>query len=504
MEKSMNELKRLLVEAGDLKAVNAILEWDQSTYLPAGGVAARSRQASLVARLAQEKATDPRIGRLLDKLTPYAERLGYDHPDAALVRVARRKYERAIKVPPAFMGVLYALDAESYSVWAKARQENDFRAVQPYLEKILEYSRRLADFFPGYEHIADPLIDFYDYGMKATTLRQLFAELRRELVPLVQAILAQPTIDDSCLRHFFDPQKQLRISEELIAKLGYDFKRGRQDLTHHPFTTSFASGDVRVTTRVQEHYLGECLFSSIHEAGHAMYEQGVRAEFDSTPLGNGTSAGVHESQSRLWENQVGRSRGFWEYALPLLQNTFPEQLKKVKLEEFYRAVNKVSRSLIRTDADEVTYNLHIMIRFELELGLLEGKLQVRDLPEIWHARYQSDLGVHAPDDRDGVLQDVHWYAWLIGGAFQGYTLGNIIGAQFFAAALRTHPEIPAEIRAGHFATLHGWLVENIYQYGSMYTADELVSRVTGEPLSIRPYISYLKSKYGEIYSLSQE
>jgi carboxypeptidase Taq len=501
MEAKLNELRSLLREAADLRAVSAVLDWDQTTYMPAGGAPARARQSSLMARLAQEKSTNPRIGRLLDDLRPYAESLPFDHPDAALVRVARRNFERHIKVPPAFIGEMVQLGAETFAVWVKARQENDFPSVRPYLEKILDKSRRLADFFPGYEHIADPLIDIGDYGMKATTLRQLFAQLRRELVPIVQRIIALPPIDDNCLRRTFDQAGQLVYTDALIRRLGYDFNRGRQDLTHHPFTTRFSTGDVRITTRVQENYLADCLFSSIHEAGHAMYEQGIRPEYDASPLGMGASHGVHESQSRLWENQVGRSWEFWEFAYPILQQTFPGQLDDVRVEEFYRAVNKVQSSLIRTDADEVTYNLHVMIRFDLELALLEGNLLVRDLPEAWHAHYQADLGVHALDDRAGVLQDVHWYAGQIGGVFQGYTLGNILGAQFYNSALQAHPEIPTEMLQGKFNTLHTWLVEQIYQYGSIYSADELVKRVTGGPLSIQPYIQYLQNKYGKLYSL---
>jgi carboxypeptidase Taq len=501
MESKLKELKRLLAEAGDLRMVQAVLDWDQSTYMPVGGAPARARHTALLARLVQEKATDPQIGRLLDELQHYAESLPYDHPDAALVRVARRDFERNLKVPPAFMGQVYQLGAETFSVWAKARPENDFKAVRPYLERILDNSRRLADFFPGYEHIADPLINYADHGMKATTLRQLFAELRRALVPLVQQITALPPADDSCMHRHFDQQGQLRIGEELVRQIGYDYKRGRLDLTHHPFTTRFSDGDVRITTRVNESDLGDCLFSCIHEAGHAMYEQGIRPEFNATSLGTGTSAGVHESQSRLWENLVGRSREFWEYAYPRLQAAFPGVLDDISLETFYRAANKVQRSLIRVDADEVTYNLHVMLRFDLEMRLLEGNLHVRDLPEAWHAHYQADLGVRAPDDRDGVMQDVHWFYGVIGGVFQGYTLGNIMGAQFFNTALAAHPEIPTEMRAGKFDTLHNWLIDNIYQYGSMFTAAELVQRVTGGPLSIAPYMAYLRSKYGELYGI---
>ena len=501
MERKFKELKTRLTEINDLNMISALLEWDQSTYLPTGGAAARGRQAATLARIAQEKFIDPAIGKLLDELTPYVENLPYESDEASLVRVTRREYERATKVPPEFMGKLYSHMADAYQAWSKARPANDFGSVQPLLEKTLDLSRQLADFFPGYEHIADPLIGYSDYGMKASTVRDLFADLRRELVPIVSAISEQPTADDSCLRGHFPKEEQLSFSREVIEKLGYDFNRGRIDLSPHPFTTKFSLGDVRITVRYLENFLGECISSAIHEAGHAMYEQGIRMDLEGTPLADGTSSGVHESQSRLWENLVGRSRGFWEYFFPILQEKFPTQLKGVNLEEFYRAFNKVERSLIRTDADEVTYNLHVMLRFDFELALLEGKLAVADLPEAWRERFKEDLGITPPDDRDGVLQDVHWYGGIIGGAFQGYTLGNILSAQFFEKAIQSRPEIPDQIRTGQFSPLHKWLKENIYQYGSIFTASELTKRVTGGPISIEPYIRYLRGKYGQLYQL---
>jgi carboxypeptidase Taq len=332
-------------------------------------------------------------------------------------------------------------------------------------------------------------------------VRVVFAELREQLVPIVKAISARPETDDSPLLQHYPEAQQLAFGLDVIRDYGYDFNRGRQDKTHHPFMTRFAWGDCRITTRVKENDLSDGLFSTLHEAGHAMYEQGTSEAYDGTPLGGGTSAGIHESQSRTWENQVGRSRGFWQHYYPKLQAAFPQQLNSVGEEAFYKAINKVKPSLIRTDADEVTYNLHVMIRFDLELQLLEGTLAIKDLPEAWNARYQSDLGVVAPDDRDGVLQDVHWYGGLIGGAFQGYTLGNLFAAQFFEAALKAHPEIPGEIAQGQFGTLHSWLKENIYQHGSKFTAAELVERVTSGPLRVAPLIAYIKAKYGQIYAL---
>ncbi len=501
MEAKLKELKNRLLEIDDLNSAGAVLYWDQATYMPSGGAPARARQIATLGRLAHEKFTDPTVGKLLEDLRPFEEGQSYDSDDVSLIRVTRRDYEKAVKVPPSFTEEFNKHASASYQVWTKARPANDFATVQSGLERTLELSRQLADFFPGYEHIADPLIDFADYGMKVSTVRALFKELREELVPIVKVITEQPAADDLCLRQSYGETEQVAFAVDVIKRFGYDFERGRQDKTHHPFMTKFSLGDVRITTRVKENDLSELMFSTMHEGGHALYEQGISMDFEGTPLADGTSSGVHESQSRLWENLVGRSKGFWQFFYPKLQKVFPDQLKSVPLDTFYRAINKVQCSLIRTDADEVTYNLHVMIRFELELDMLENRLAVAGLAEAWRERYKADLGIDPPDDRDGVLQDIHWFGGAIGGAFQGYTLGNILTAQFFEAALKAHPEISAEIEKGEFGTLHNWLKENIYQHGSKYSASELVQRVTGGPLSIQPYIRYLKKKYGELYNL---
>ncbi len=497
----LNELKRRVQEVYDLQRIVALLHWDQATYMPPGGAPARGRQMGLLSQLAQQKFTDPEIGRLLDALRPYEESLPYDSDEASIIRVTRRDYERAVRVPPEFTAAFRQHASLTYTVWTKARPANDFATIRPYLEKTLEYSRRLGEFFPEHEHIADPLIDFHDYGMRVRTLRPLFAQLREALIPMVEAITSQPPVDDSCLHQHYPEEKQREFALNVIQRFGYDFERGRLDKTHHPFMTKFSLGDVRITTRYKENDLSEAMFSTFHEAGHALYEQGIKMEYEGTPLASGTSSGVHESQSRLWENYVGRSRPFWEYFYPQLQAMFPEQLGNVDLDTFYRAINKVQRSLIRTDADEVTYNLHVIIRFELELELLEGNLSVAELPEAWRERYREYLGIEPPDDKDGVLQDVHWYSGAIGGAFQGYTLGNIMAAQFYEKALEAHPEIEDEMRRGEFGTLHTWLRENIYQHGSKYTPSELLQRVTGQDLTIEPYIRYLRRKYGELYGI---
>ncbi|HEY9599304.1 MAG TPA: carboxypeptidase M32 [Cyanophyceae cyanobacterium] len=500
-EPKVLELKKRLIEINDIEAAASLLYWDQATYMPPGGAAARGRQLATLQQISHSKFIDPAMGQLLEDLRPYEESLPYDSDEASLIRVTRRNYETAARVPAEFMAQLSMHRTECYAIWASARPANNFALVRPLLEKTLDLSRELANFFPGYEHIADPLIDFADYGMKASFLRSLFAQLRQELVPIVEAITSQPAPDDSCLRQFYPEDQQLAFSLKVIEQLGYDFSRGRQDKTHHPFMTNFSIDDVRITTRVYENDLGQALFSSIHEMGHALYEQGINPEYEGTILARGTSSGVHESQSRLWENLVGRSLGFWQCFYPQLQSFFPNQLGDVSLDTYYRAINKVGRSLIRTDADEVTYNLHVMIRFDLELQMLEGSLEVKDLPEAWNERYRSDLGIVPETDTDGVLQDVHWYTGQIGGMFQGYTLGNLMSAQFFEAALKSCPELLIKIEQGQYSILHNWLKHNIYQHGCKYTAAELISGVTGDALCIDPFIRYIQQKYGQLYNL---
>jgi carboxypeptidase Taq len=399
-EDKLKELKQRLLEISDLGAVGSVLGWDEATYMPKGGAAARGRQSASLSRMRHERSIDPALGRLIDALTPYAERLPPDSDDAALVRVARRDFEKAIKVPADWVERSNKHGSASYDAWTRARPANDFAAMRPYLEKTLELSREYAGFFKPYDRIADPLIDDADHGMTTALIQKLFAELRRELVPIVRAIANQPVADDRCLRGAFAEAPQLAFSLDVASRLGYDLNRGRLDKTHHPFCTRFGTGDVRITTRVREDDLGDALFSTVHEAGHAMYEQGVSASLDGTPLGSGVSAGVHESQSRLWENVVGRSRAFWQHFFPALQRLYPEQFQGVALDTFYRAINKVERSLIRTDADEVTYNLHVMLRFDLELDLLEGRLAcgpilASSLPTIATAACRTCTGTTA-------------------------------------------------------------------------------------------------------------
>ncbi|MGL4612009.1 MAG: carboxypeptidase M32 [Trueperaceae bacterium] len=500
-EEKLLNLKARLQEITDLYAANYVLGWDQSTYMPKGGAEARGRQIATLSKLAHQKFTDPALGNLLEDLRSFEQTLPYDSDNASLLRFTRKGYGKALKVPDAFVATTSQHFSDVYELWAEARLANDYKKILPALEKTLELSQEFSSFFSKFDHVADPHIDAGDEGMTVATVRPLFASLRQELVPLVEAIPARAEADDSAIKQFFPEDKQLAFGLHIAQAFGYDLARGRQDKTLHPFATHFSVNDVRITTRVKENDLSEALFSTLHEAGHAMYEQGVSLTLDPTPLAAGTSSGVHESQSRLWENVVGRSFGFWQHYYPKLQKTFPERLNNVPLEAFYKAINKVSRSLIRTDADEVTYNLHVIIRFDLECELLEDKLSVKDLPEAWCERYKRDLGVFSETDTDGVLQDVHWFSGFIGGAFQGYAIGNILSSQFYDAALQAHPEIPKEIIKGQFSTLHTWMRENIYQHGSKFTAPEIIKRATGQDLTIEPYVRYLKTKYGELYQL---
>ncbi len=499
--KDLDELRARLLEIDDLQGAASLARWDQMTYMPAGGGAARGRQLATLTRLAHEKLTDVSMGRLLDRVARETASLSPDSVEASLVRVTRRLYDRSVRVPVSLVAEIEEQAARTYQAWTRARPANDFASVSPLLEKVLELSRRRAECFPGYECIADPLIALEDEGMTASDIRQMFQALRAQLVPLVRAIAARPPADASCLRQVVPAGRQLEIARQAIGAIGYDFERGRLDLTPHPFSTRIALDDVRVTTRVRDDNFTESLFIALHEAGHGLYEQGGSQDLEGSPLKGPPSAGLDESQARLWENLVGRSRGFWEYFYPRLRQALPEQLAGVDLETFYRAINRVQPSLLRGQADEVTYNLHVMLRFDLELDLLEGRVAIKDLAQVWRERFEADLGLPVPDDTHGVLQDVHWYTGRIGGVFQGYTLGNIMSAQLYAAAVAAHPEIPARLATGEFGTLQTWLRTNVYRHGAKFTAGELMRRATGQEMSIEPYVDYLWRKNQPLYQL---
>ena len=408
---------------------------------------------------------------------------------------------KATKVPTSLIVALTETCSLAEDKWAQARKDNDYQSFAPWLAKIYELKREYAEDIGYEEHIYDALLDDFEEGMKASDLDPIFAELKKHTIPLVAAIAArQDRVSDALLRQDFPEDLQERFSVGIIQDCGYSFDRGRLDRTVHPFCTNFSPNDVRITTRYERNWLPCALFGCMHEMGHAFYEMNINPAYEGTPMGGGVSLGVHESQSRLWENLVGRSRGFWQHYFPKLQATFPAQFGGVPVEALYQAINRVTPSLIRVEADEVTYNLHIILRYEMEQELLEKRLSVADAPARWNEKMRSYLGLTPPTDREGILQDIHWSGGGVG-YFPTYTLGNILSVQFFQAALASHPQIPAEIAAGRFATLYAWLQQNVHHVGGKYPPAKLVVRATGRPLDTAPYIGYLKEKFSAIYGL---
>lgn len=499
MEKKLEQLKTLLAEVADLGSAAALLGWDQQTYMPAGGTEERGYALSTVQTIAHVKFTSHEIGNLLSELEPEVAKLDPDSDEARLVKVTRRQYDKDTKVPPEWVAEFAQATTQAHQAWMEARAESNFAKFQPFLEKIVTLRRSYADFFAPYDHIYDPLLDDFEPGMKTADVKAIFAVLRPQQVALGQAIASRPQVDDSFLHQPFDEQKQWDFGVEVITKFGYDWQRGRLDKAPHPFTQNFGIDDVRITTRIAPDFLNTNLFGTLHEAGHAMYEQGSDPAYRRSPLAGGASLAVHESQSRMWENLVGRSLAFWEFFFPRLQQAFP-QLSGVSLEKFYKAINRVQPSLIRVEADEATYNLHIMLRLELEIALMEDTLAVKDLPEAWNSRMQEYLGLTPPDDAKGVLQDIHWSGGMIG-YFSTYALGNLISAQLWERILVDIPDLEKQIRQGEFSALLGWLRDKIHRVGSKFEPQELVQHVTGSKIDPAPYVRYLTSKYSHIYGL---
>ena len=496
----LQDLKDILAEVSDLSHAALLLEWDQETYMPPGGVQSRSEQLSTLLRLSHVRFTSGEVGGLLDSLEGKVDG-DFDSDDASLVRVTRRDYEEARKLPPDLIADVARAGSTARPVWEKARHDENYTLFAPYLEKNVELNRRIADALGYKERPYDALLNRTEPGMKTSELEAIFAELKEAIVPLVADIGRHAdAVDDRVLRREFDTDLQVSYALEVVKRLGYDLERGRQDISTHPFSSGFGPDDVRITTRVSREFFNECLFGSIHESGHAMYEQGMGRDIARTPLYGGASPGVHESQSRLWENLVGRGRAFWRYFYPSLQAVFHESLHNVDEETFYRAVNRSYPSLIRVEADEVTYNMHVLLRFELENEMLEGKLKVMDLPEAWNARVKSYLGVDVPNDRQGALQDIHW-SFVSFGIFPGYTIGNLIGAQLMEKVRADIPDLDSQIERGEFGALLGWLRKNVHRHGRKFTPNELMERATGKPLTAMPWIAYVRKKFGALYGL---
>ncbi len=506
-----DELAAHIAEYHDLLCILNTLKWDMRTMMPAAGAASRGRQLATLTTLAKSIFVSEETARLLDAAESEVASADSDSYQARALQQTREAYETQRRIPAELVARMAALGAESEAVWAKARIENDFPSFKPYLSQMLALSIELAQAIGYDDHPFDALVGQYEPGMTVARLQQIFAELKTGILPLLERIVAvdQPLAID-LWQDEYDLAAQTELCRELTALIGFDYDRGRLDSAPHPFAISFTRGDVRITTRYDANYLPMSLFAALHEAGHGLYEQNIARELTRTALTadflgqcaiGGASVGTHECSSRLWENQIGRSPAFWERHFGRLQAAFPQQLAAADAELFYRAVNRVRPSLIRVEADEVTYNLHIMLRTEIEMALLEGAIAVDDLPEVWNAKMQDYLGLMPPDDRRGVLQDVHWSFGGFG-VFPTYTIGNIMAAQVLAAAHKQMPDLAARLAAGDFHTLLSWLTENIYCHGRAYRADELLTHVSGDSLNTAPLLAYLENKYSDLYGLN--
>jgi carboxypeptidase Taq len=498
-EESFAELKERLARIADLGRAARVLSWDQQVIMPPGGAKPRAEQLATLGRTIQQDFTSDEVGSLLEELRPYEESLAHDSDEASLIRVARRDYEKARRVPPELAAEIARAGSLGQQVWVQARAESDFAAFLPALERNLELKHRYIECFEPAGEPYDILLDDYEPEMTAARVRAVFDRLKEELVPLIRAVADAPPVDDSCLSGPFPLERQEAAVLAILRPLGFDDSEWRLDPTAHPFASLSGLTDIRITTRYLEHGLMG-VFAGIHEFGHGLYEHQSAPELDRTPLSGGVSLGLHESQSRLWENLVGRGLPFWRRFYGPLQDAFPEALGGIDVEVFYRAANRVQPSLIRVDADQVTYNLHVILRFELEQDLLSGAVELHDLPEAWNARMAEYLGIDVPDDASGVLQDVHWSAGIIG-YFPTYALGNVMSVQIWEVVRRDLPDLDAQIEAGDFAALREWLGERLHRHGRKFTPQETLERCAGQAIDPEPYLRYLKDRVAEVYGV---
>jgi carboxypeptidase Taq len=502
---ALESLRARLAEVSDLGRARALLAWDERTQMPAAGAEARANQLGTLARIRHERMASDQTGRLLDEAAAEADREAEGSDDACLVRVARRDWEKARRVPAELRSELTRAASLAEHAWIAARRRSDFAALLPHLERNVELRRRYADCFEGFEQVArsyDALLDDFEPGMSTAEMAAVLAELRTGVVELVEAVSrAGAAVDGACLRGSFPVDRQRRLVEEVLERLPLPAAGWRLDATAHPFATAISTTDVRLTTSYEEGYLGGALWSTIHEAGHGLYEGGIAPELRRTPLCRPPSLSLHESQSRLWENWVGRGRPFLTWLHPRLAGAFPEALGGIDADALHRAAHLIEASLIRIHADEVTYNLHIALRFELELELFEGDLELGDLPEAWNARTSEYLGIEVPDDARGVLQDVHWAAGSFG-YFPTYSLGNVMAAQIWEAVRADLPDLDAQLAAGEFEPLFTALRERLYRHGAKRMPRETFERAAGAELSVEPYLRYLWGVAGDVYGVA--
>jgi carboxypeptidase Taq len=493
MEERFAELKTRLAEIHDVRRAQEVLFWDQTVMMPPGGGPVRGAQLSTLDKIAHSTFVADETGKLLEELRPYEESLDYDSDEASLIRTTRRDWKKARRVPAELAAEMVRAAAEAHDVWAKAREEDDYATFLPHLERAVELKRRYVDCFEGYDEPYDVLLDDYEPGMKTAEVRAVFDDLKAELVPLI-AEVGSTEPEEEFMSGPFPIDAQHEFSLRVIERFGYDPQFFRLDLTVHPFAASSGTQDIRLTTRYKDDDITS-VFTAMHECGHGLYEHGVSQSLERTPLCHGVSSALHESQSRLWENLVGRSRPFWNHFYPQLQEAFPQALGDVDQERFYRAINRVRPSHIRVDADEATYNLHIILRFELEQEILAGSVGLKELPEVWNARFEEYFGIPCPDDRLGVLQDVHWSGGGFG-YFPTYSLGNIVSVQIWEKVAAEIPDLHDQFERGEFGQLHEWLRTHLYALGRKFTPQETLERVVGGPIDAKPYIGYLREKLG--------
>jgi carboxypeptidase Taq len=506
LTKTYEELRKRIASIHDLRIARAILGWDQHTKMPPKGGELRAEQLGTLDRIAHELFIDDEIGRLLEDLREYEEGLDPDSTEASLIRVTRRDYEKAKRVPSELRAEMTRAGAIALAAWVEAREKSDYQIFLPYLKRNLELQHQYIACFEDldYETEYDVLLDDFDEGMKTAEVKGVFDTLKAELIPLIAEIAERADrADDSCLHGEFPIEGQRAIALEILERIGFDHESWRLDPTVHPFAMSAGTTDIRLTTRYDETELDVSLFATIHEFGHGFYEANVDPSFERTPLSQVSSMSLHESQSRMWENLVGRGLPFWRFFYPRLQATFPAQFGDVALDEYYRAINKVQPSLIRVEADEATYNLHVILRFELEQEMLSGELPLEDLPEAWNARMAEYLGIGVPDDARGVLQDVHWSGGAIG-YFPTYSLGNVVSVQLWEQIRAEIPDLDSQFERGEFGELSGWLRENLHRHGRKYTSRQMLGRILGGGLDPGPYLRYLREKLGDIYGLPVE
>ena len=495
MSRTFDKLKQRLAEITDLRRVGGLLFWDQQTMMPPGGASTRAEHLATVQRMAHELFVAEETGRLLDELRGYEESHDPESFEASLIRISRRDYEKARRVPADLRAEISRAGSQGLQVWVEARARSDFAAFLPALERNVELKHRYIACFDPTDEPYDILLDDYERGMQTAEVRAIFDEVKAELVPLIAELREQddPTLGD-VLRGDFAIDAQRAFSHEVIDAFGLRPGTWRLDPTAHPFASGTGVDDIRITTFYYEDNL-DSLFATMHEYGHGVYEHGVDLKLERTPLGQGVSLGLHESQSRMWENLVGRSESFWSHFYPRLQQTFPAALGSVELETFFRAINRVHPSLIRIHADEVTYNLHVILRFELEQDIVNGRLELRDLPEIWNERMHEYLGVDVPNDAEGVLQDMHWSSGSIG-YFSTYSLGNVMSVQIWERVLGDIPDLYEQFERGEFAPLREWLRDRLHRHGRKFTPAETLAKVVGGPIDAQPYLRYLRQKHG--------